>query len=122
MVAWDARIEAARAVREAIDMLAAADDVHVVLVDPKAHLWDHGEEPGADIAAYLARHGAKVTVHRLPGQGMTVAEVLRRHAGDMAADLVVIGAYGHSRLRERIFGGTTKSMLEDATVPLFMAR
>lgn len=121
MVAWDARLEAARAVREAIEILAAADDVRVVLVNPKADEWDHGAEPGADVAAYLARHGVKVTVDRLPSQGMTVAEVLRRHAGDTAAELLVMGAYGHSRLRERIFGGTTRSMLDESTVPMFMA-
>ena len=122
MVAWDARLEAARAVREAIEILAAADDVRIVLVDPKADEADHGAEPGADVAAYLARHGVKVTVDRLPSQGMTVAEILRRHARDAGAELLVMGAYGHSRLRERIFGGTTRSMLEETTVPVFMAR
>jgi nucleotide-binding universal stress UspA family protein len=122
MIAWDGRLEAARAVREAIEVLVAADEVRVVLVDPKANERDHGAEPGADVAAYLARHGVKVTVDRLPSQGMTVAEVLRRHAGDTAAELLVMGAYGHSRLRERIFGGTTRSMLEETTVPVFMAR
>jgi nucleotide-binding universal stress UspA family protein len=122
MVAWDARLEASRAVREAVDMLAAADDVRIVLVDPQADEWDHGAEPGADVAAYLARHGVKVTVDRLPSQGMTVAEVLRRHAVDTAADLVVMGAYRHSRLRERIFGGTTRSMLDESTMPLLMTR
>jgi nucleotide-binding universal stress UspA family protein len=122
IVAWDARLEAARAVREAIEILVAADDVRVVLVDPKADEADHGAEPGADVAAYLARHGVKVTVDRLPNQGMSVAEVLRRHASDTAAELLVMGAYGHSRLRERIFGGTTRSMLEESKVPLFMAR
>jgi nucleotide-binding universal stress UspA family protein len=122
MIGWDGRLEAARAVREAIEMLAAADEVRVVLVDPTADERDHGAEPGADVAAYLARRGVKVTVDRLPSQGMTVAEVLRRHAGDTAAELLVMGAYGHSRLRERIFGGTTRSMLEESTVPVFMAR
>jgi nucleotide-binding universal stress UspA family protein len=122
MVAWDAQLEASRAIRESIDLLAAAGDVHVVLVDPIAYEGDHGAEPGADIAAYLARHGAKVSVDRLPSQGKIVADVLRQHAVDTAAELLIMGAYGHSRLRERIFGGTTRSMLDESPVPMLMAR
>jgi nucleotide-binding universal stress UspA family protein len=63
-----------------------------------------------------------VTVDRLPSQGRSVAATLREHAVDMAAELMVMGAYGHSRLRERIFGGTTKSMLGKQTIPVLMAR
>lgn len=122
VVAWDGRLEASRAIREAVDLLVTADDVRVVLVDPKVDETGHGAEPGADVAAYLARHGVKVTVDRLPSQGMSVAEVLSRHAVDAAAELLVMGAYGHSRLRERIFGGTTRSMLANPSVPLFLAR
>jgi nucleotide-binding universal stress UspA family protein len=122
MVAWDARIESSRAVREALEMLVAADEVSVVLVDPVAAEYSHGAEPGADIAAYLARHGAKVRVDRLPGEGQAVAAVLRRHAVDFDADMLVMGAYGHSRLRQRIFGGTTNSMLANPPLALFMAR
>jgi nucleotide-binding universal stress UspA family protein len=122
MVAWDSGVEATRAVRESLDLLAAAREVHVVLVDPVAGDREHGAEPGADVAAYLARHGVKVTVDRLPGQGKTVAGVLRRHAVDMAAQLLVMGAYGHSRMRERIFGGTTRAMLDEPPLPILMAR
>lgn len=122
MVAWDSRLEASRAVRESLDMLMAADEVRVALVDPVERENGHGAEPGADIAAYLARHGAKVTVDRLPSQDQSVAEVLNRHASDCAAELLVMGAYGHSRLRERILGGTTRSMIEDPRLPIFMAR
>ncbi|GAA2818671.1 nucleotide-binding universal stress UspA family protein [Aminobacter aminovorans] len=121
MVAWDSRIEASRAVREAIDLLTAADDVRLVLVDPVEGESHQGAEPGADVATYLARHGAKVTVERLPGSGKSVAEVLKRHAADMSADLVVMGAYGHSRLRERLFGGVTKSIFNDLSMPVLMA-
>lgn len=93
-----------------------------MLVDPLEGDEDQGAEPGADAAAYLARHGIKVTVDRLPSQGRTVASVLRRHATDTAADLLVMGAYGHSRLRERIFGGVTSAMIEEPTLPVLMAR
>lgn len=122
LVAWDSSLEAARAVREALDMLVAADNVRLVLVDPVAGESGQGAEPGADAAAYLARHGVKVAVDRLPSSGQSVAAVLARHAADMDAELMVMGAYGHSRLRERIFGGVTRSMLEEPPLPILMAR
>jgi len=122
MVAWDARIEASRALREAIDLLASADEVRLVLVDPTERESGHGAEPGADAAAYLARHGVKVSVDRLPSEGLGIAAVLRRHAVDCGAEMIVMGAYGHSRLRERIFGGVTRSLIEEPPLPLFMAR
>ncbi|WP_159593955.1 universal stress protein [Chelativorans xinjiangense] len=122
VVAWDTRLEASRAVRESLDMLQGADEVRLVLVDPVEGESGHGSEPGADAAAFLARHGAKVTVDRLPSQGHAIAKVLGRHAMDCAADLMVMGAYGHSRMRERIFGGVTKSMLKEPPLPILMAR
>lgn len=122
LVAWDARIEAFRALAQSLDLLAAAEDVHLVLVDPVESEDRHGEEPGADAATYLARHGVRVTVDRLSSQGRPVQSVLRQHAIDMAADLLVMGAYGHSRLRQRIFGGVTRSMLEEPPLAVFLAR
>ncbi|TSE12010.1 universal stress protein [Mesorhizobium intechi] len=122
LVAWDARLESSRAVRESLDLLKGADDVRLVMVDPLEGEFHHGAEPGADAATYLARHGVNVTVDRLPSSNHSVAEVLRQHAGDVAAELMVMGAYGHSRLRERIFGGVTKSMLEGQSLPVLMAR
>lgn len=122
LVAWDARLESSRAVRESLDMLKSAVEVRLVMVDPIEDEFHHGAEPGADAATYLARHGVKVTVERLPSANHSVAEVLRQHAGDVAADLMVMGAYGHSRLRERIFGGVTRSMLEGQSLPVLMAR
>jgi nucleotide-binding universal stress UspA family protein len=122
LVAWDARLESSRAVRESLDMLKSAEQVHLVIVDPIEDEFHHGAEPGADAAAYLARHGVKVTVERLPSANHSVADVLRQHASDVAAELMVMGAYGHSRLRERIFGGVTKSMLAGQSLPVLMAR
>jgi nucleotide-binding universal stress UspA family protein len=122
LVAWDSRLEASRAVRESIGILSKAEEIHLTLVDPIEGEDHHGEEPGADAAAYLARHGAKVSVDRLPASSHSVADVLRRHAVDVSAELLVMGAYGHSRLRERIFGGVTRSMLENPPLPVFMAR
>lgn len=122
LVAWDARLESSRAVRESLDMLKSAEEVHLVMVNPIEDEFHHGADPGADAAAYLARHGVEVIVERLPSANNSVADVLRQHAGDVAADLMVMGAYGHSRLRERIFGGVTKSMLEGQSLPVLMAR
>jgi nucleotide-binding universal stress UspA family protein len=122
MVAWDSRIEASNAVSHALSLLAAADDVHVVLVDPLEGESGQGAEPGADLAAYLARHGVKVTVDRVSRQGRTVAATLRQHAIDTSADLLVMGGYGHSRLRERIFGGVTRTMIDELPLPVLMAR
>lgn len=121
LLAWDSRTEAARAVGYAIDLMRNADSVHIALVDPTASVLGSGAEPGADIAAYLARHGIRVTVDQLTGSGRPVADVLNQHAIDMSADLIVMGAYGHSRMRERIFGGVTKAMIDEAQLPVLMA-
>lgn len=122
LVAWDASLEAARSVREALGMLVGADEVRIVMVDPIEDERHHGQEPGADIAAYLVRHDVKVTVDRLPSSNQSTAAVLFRHAIDTAADLMVMGAYGHSRLRERIFGGATRSAIDNPPLPIFLAR
>ena len=122
MVAWDSRIEASNAVARSLDLLSDADNVHLVLVDPLEGETGQGAEPGADLATYLARFGVKVTVDRVPSQGRTAAATLRQHAIDISADLLVMGAYGHSRLRERIFGGVTRSMIDEPPLPILMAR
>lgn len=121
LVAWNGSKEAARAIHLSLDMLAGADAVHIAMVDPVAQEQEQGEEPGSDIAAYLARHGAKITVDVLAGSGQDAADVILKHATDIAADLIVAGAYGHSRLREWFFGGTTRQLLDNPKFPLFMA-
>ena len=122
LVAWDSKVEAAQSVHHALEILKAAKRVHVVLVDPQVSSERNGEEPGSDIATYLARHGVNVTVDRLPSGGRGVAEALTQHASDIQADLLVMGAYGHSRLRELVFGGVTKSMTDSRPMPLFLGR
>jgi nucleotide-binding universal stress UspA family protein len=119
LVAWDSRAEAGRAVRQALPVLKAASEVRVTLVDPVAAASRNGEEPGADIALYLARHGVTVSVDVLSSSGRSVGETLKQHAVDVSAELFVMGAYGHSRLRQRIFGGVTRSMIEEAELPIF---
>ncbi|MDK1491248.1 universal stress protein [Sinorhizobium sp. 7-81] len=122
LLAWNSSFESTRAAREALDMMRNAESVQVVLVDPTAASRRNGEEPGADVATYLARHGIKVTVDRLPSAGRRVEEVLNQHAVETSADLIVMGAYGHTRLREKIFGGVTKAMIEAPIVPMLMVR
>jgi nucleotide-binding universal stress UspA family protein len=122
LVAWDSGPEAARAVREALPLLAGADEVHVTMVDPRASEDDGGPEPGTDLAAYLARHGAKVTVDRLPRIGQSIADTLRIHAVDIAADMIVMGAYGHSRIRAMIIGSTTTEMIRSCLIPILLFR
>lgn len=121
MVAWNGTKEASRAVYDALDMMSEAEDVRVVIVDPVASEFDQGEEPGSDIAAYLARHGAHVSVDVLPSAGRAVADVLVQHAIDMSADMIVAGAYGHSRLREFLFGGATRDLLASSGFAILMA-
>jgi len=121
MIGWDASVEASKAVRDALGLMKAADEVHAVLIDPVPSFEGHGPEPGADFGAYLGRHGISAVIHRLPREGKETSEVLRRTAVDLAADLVVMGGFGHSRLRERIFGGTTTSTMKDPVVPVLMA-
>ena len=121
MIAWNATREAARAVHDCMDMLGSAETVHVALVDPVASEFDQGEEPGSDIAAYLARHGANVTVDVLASAGRSVADALVQHATDLDVDLIVAGAYGHSRLREFFFGGATRDLLANERFTVLMA-
>jgi nucleotide-binding universal stress UspA family protein len=121
LVGWNSTREAAGAVHDALDMLCAADAVHIAVVDPVAGEFDQGEEPGSDIAAYLARHGAKVTVDVLASAGRSAADALLQHATDIDADVIVAGAYGHSRLREFLFGGATRDLLANKRFPVLMA-
>ena len=122
LLAWNSRAEAAQAAKEALDILKGADTVHVVLVDPDSAYFKNGGEPGADIAAYLSRHGIKVVVEQLTSGGRTTEDILAQHASEIGCDMIVMGAYGHSRLRERIFGGVTATVLESSEFPIFMAR
>ncbi len=121
VVAWTPRREAARAVSDAMPLIAGAESVHVVTVDPDVGETDHGEEPGADLAAVLARHGVAVTVNQMPSAGQNAAECIHEHAVDTGADLIVMGGYGHWRLRETLFGGVTRDMLKAAKIPVLMS-
>jgi len=121
MICWDAGREAARAVTDALPFLQSAEAVEVTAFDPERAARRHGEEPGADIGLYLARHGVKVTVARQSGAGFEVGAQILSRAADMNADLIVMGAFGHSRVRELVLGGATRTLLESMTVPVLMS-
>jgi len=119
LVAWNASREAARAVSDALPLLARADSVELVAFEPRS--GDHGDTPAADVALYLARHGVKATAARQSAPQIDIGAQMLSRAADTSADLIVMGGYGHSRLRELVLGGVTQSMLEAMTVPVLMS-
>jgi nucleotide-binding universal stress UspA family protein len=120
LVAWNASRESARAVTDALPILQRAETVQVVAFEP-VQGGDHGDIPGADISLYLARHGVKVTAAQQRSEGVDVGSQVLSRAADLDADLIVMGAYGHSRLREIVLGGVTRTILESMTVPTLMS-
>lgn len=121
VVAWDASREATRALSEADDILEFADAVTVLTVDAKPKMFGHGDQPGANIAAHLSRRGLPAEVRNVDSMGRSAALAILDEAASLDADLVVMGGYAHSRLRELMFGGATRELLRTATVPLLMA-
>jgi nucleotide-binding universal stress UspA family protein len=122
LVGWNARREAVRAVADALPLLVRTEGVEVLVVDPERRPAGHGQEPGADIARHLARHGAQVDVRRLSSGGEDVGRLLLSQAAAFGADLVVMGAYGHSHLSDWVFGGVTRTVLREAGLPVLMSR
>ncbi len=122
LVGWNASREARRAVADALPFLVAASSVTLLVVDSEERAGRHGEEPGADIALYLARHGARVEVEQVLSKGTPVADIILSFARDHGMDLIVIGAYSHARSVEMLFGGVTRTLLKLAPVPLLMSR
>lgn len=122
LVGWNARREAIRCVADSLPLLVRADAVEVLVIDCERHAKDHGQEPGADIARHLVRHGARVEVKRLSSDGEDVGGVLLSRAEAISADLVVMGAYGHSSLSKWMFGSVTRTVLREARLPVMMSR
>jgi nucleotide-binding universal stress UspA family protein len=119
IVAWDGSAKAARALNDALPFLRAATQVELISVTGEKDLAH--TVPGAEIAPHLTRHGVTVNVLALPAVNGDVAETLRNHAHLTRADMIVMGAYVHSRLREMMLGGTTQSLLKNTPVPLFLS-
>ncbi len=121
LLCWNASREAARAASEALPILKAAAKVIVLVIDAKPSPDGHGAEPGADVAGWLARHGVKVTVQRDTAADADVGATILSRAADHAIDLIVMGLYGHSRMREMVLGGASRTLLGSMTVPVLMA-
>ena len=119
LLCWDGSRSAARAVGDAMPFIVRAKTAEIVMVVAESAKSD--EMPGVDIAQHLARHGAKVTIERIVATEIDVASTILSHAADTSADLLVMGGYGHSRLREFILGGATRGILAAMTVPTLMS-
>jgi nucleotide-binding universal stress UspA family protein len=119
LIAWNGSREATRAVHDALPILRRATQVTVLSIDP-----DGGQQPrtpGADIALHLARHGIAAEAASMPSLEIGVGDALLSRAADLGADLIVMGAYGHSRVREMVLGGVTRHLLQHMTVPVLMS-
>ena len=121
LLAWNGSMESARAAKDALPLMKRARQVEVLLINPELGEVDEGDIPGADIGAYLARHGIKAETNCVHNKQISAGDVLLSQAADLSADLLVTGAYGHTRWRERILGGVTRHLLEHMTVPVFMS-
>jgi len=121
LVAWDGSREAARAVNDALPLLAGTEKVTILVVDPGSLKGKVGDQPGADLATHLARHGLDAEVVTAASGGLGAGDVIIGQATDTGADLVVMGGYGHSRLRELVLGGATQSMVDHMPVPALLA-
>jgi nucleotide-binding universal stress UspA family protein len=121
LVAWNGSREATRAVGDALPLLVGASKVTVLIVNPRGGRRGHGEVPGADIALHLARHGVRAEAATVKSDDVEVGAFLLSYAADLGADLLVMGAYGHSRLREVVLGGATREILRTMTIPVLVS-
>ncbi len=121
VIAWNQSPEALAAIRRALPLLVGADLVNIAIIDPPRH-GPERSDPGGALSQMLTRHGLRCEISVLSRTMPKVSDVITRHVGDVGADLLVMGAYGHSRFREAILGGATRDVLEHPPVPVFMAR
>jgi nucleotide-binding universal stress UspA family protein len=119
MVCWDGGRAATRAIADSLPLLTMAKQVDIVMVTGKRD--DNKEVAGADLGQHLARHGLKVDVKRLTSTEIDINSTLLSYAADSNADMIVMGGYGHSRLREFVLGGVTRAILSSMTVPVLMS-
>jgi nucleotide-binding universal stress UspA family protein len=121
LMGWNDGAEALAAARAALPLLQQADVADICIIDPPVHAADRSD-PGGAMAQYLMRHGTRSEVAVLAKTEPHIGEILLRRAREVGAALIVSGAYGHSRLREAVFGGATRSLLEQADRPILMSR
>jgi nucleotide-binding universal stress UspA family protein len=121
LVAWNASRAATRAVNDALPILQKATKVTVLTINPQGGVSGEGDVPGADLALHLSRHGVKAEASWVKADDIKVAPMLLSRASDLQADLIVMGGYGHSRMREIVLGGSTREILQTMTVPTLMS-
>jgi nucleotide-binding universal stress UspA family protein len=121
LVAWNGSREAARAAFDALPFIVGAEQTEILVIDPPDAI---GDEPGAgaEVAASLSRHGAKVTVATVKSEGASMEDIIQDRLAETGADMLVLGAYSHSWLRRLIFGGVTNSVLRAGAVAAFLSR
>ena len=119
LIAWDGSKEATRAITCALPLLRRAASVSVAVFNAGG-VMNHGEQPGSDIALYLARHQVRVEVVQKEVD-IDLGNALLSLAADLGADLIVMGGYGHTRFREMLLGGVTRTVLKTMTIPVLMA-
>lgn len=120
LVAWNETEESLRAIRLSMPVLGAAAHVDVVIIDPPSHSPERSD-PGGGVCVMLSRHGIKAEVSVLANTMPRVSDILMRFAREHGNDVIVMGAYGHSRFRESLLGGATREMLGSSPIPLVMA-
>ncbi len=121
LIAWNQSNEAMASVRRALPLLQAADSVEITVIDPSPN-GPERSDPGGALGQMLTRHGVKAEISVLARTQPLISDILNRRATEIGADMLVMGAYGHSRFRQAILGGATRNMLEKAQVPVLMAR
>lgn len=121
VVAWRPGPESSRALHDSLPLLKLAGAVDLVMVEPAVGDTANSELPGAEIAEHLARHDLRVNVCSIPREGQTTAEAICRFVDETGAGLIVAGGFGHSRLRETVFGGVTRTLYQDARVPVMFS-
>jgi len=120
-VAWKAGLPAARAVRQAMPILRHAKEVTVAMFDPNMASFRDGENPGSDVALWLTRQGCNVQLQQYPSGGEEIGKAVMKRAKECQAQLIVMGAYDHSRLREIVFGGTTQTLIAQTDSPVLLS-
>lgn len=120
-VAWNGTREATRAVNDALPLLRRARRVTVLTINARGGPEGRGDVPGPDIALHLARHDVRVEFKAIESEEVAVPEMLLSSVADLGADLLVMGGYGHSRLRELVMGGATRGILQAMTTPVFLS-
>jgi nucleotide-binding universal stress UspA family protein len=120
-IAWNGRRESARAVFDAMPLLKAAEDVNIIWVNPEDERKGAGDVPAAELCATLARHHVKCQASQASSLGGEVGSELLRQAEAFGSDLLVMGCYGHSRLREFILGGASRDILKNMRLPVLMS-